>query len=197
MDFSSDFSIPPRQSQIIESDSDDPGDDKLNKESQAGQDLSEPSSPVFRKYCTSSPVFSHGKKRSFPEKETHKVARRSLDLDFFKRFELEEEEEEDISVDNELSPLESEGGCVSGVSGEAQAETSSQAVSSCQSSIGSRPQPIENTKPLATLTASKLVCDLEDDDEVCETSDSDAPPDNILNSGKKEETCKGWISRAT
>ena len=195
MDFTSDFSIPLRQSQIIESDSDDPEDDKSNKESQAGQDLSEPSSPVFRKYCTSSPVFSHGKRRSFSEKKTYKVARRSLNIDFFKRFEVEDEED-DISVGNELSSLESEGGCASGVSGEplAETQTSSQAVSSCQSSIGARPQPIENAKPLLTVTASKLIGDLEDDDEVCETSDSDVPPENILNSGKKKKPVKGGLA---
>ena len=101
MDFTSDFSVPPRLSQIIESDSDDPGDEKSNKESFASKDQSEPSSPVFRKYRTSSPVFSHGKKRSSSGEKTHKIARRSLNLDFFKRLEREEENDDIYVGDNE------------------------------------------------------------------------------------------------
>ena len=192
MDFTSDFSVPPRLSQIIESDSDDPGDEKSNKESFASKDQSEPSSPVFRKYRTSSPVFSHGKKRSSSGEKTHKIARRSLNLDFFKSLEREEENDDIYVGDNDLSSDESEGGCVSG---EVLTETSSQAVSSCQSSIGTRPQPIEDTKPFVTVTASSLYGhgDLQDDDEVFESSDSDIPPDNILNSGKKKKPVKGGL----
>ena len=186
MDFTSDFNIPTPQSQLIESDSDEPVCDKSIKESCGSQDQSESSSPVFRKYRTSSPVFSHGKKRSSsPVVETHKVARRSLNLDFFKR--LEGDEETLISTgEDEFSSFES---------GEAVAETlslaSSQAVSSCQSSIGARPQPIEDPGRLVAVTASTLLGELTEDDEVFETGD--ITPD-ILNSGKKKKSVKGGMA---
>ena len=187
MDFTSDFSIPPRQSQIIESDSDGPEDDQSIKESNVAKSQSESSSPVFRKHCTSSPVFRQGKKRSSSGEEINKtkVARRSLNLDFFKSF--EREEEENISAgDDSLSSFDS---------GEVVAQTlslaSSQAVSSCQSSIGTRPQPIEAARPLVTVTASTLIGDLEEDDEVFEINDTS--PD-LLNSGKKKKPVKGGLA---
>ena len=187
MDFTSDFSIPPRQSQIIESDSDGPEDDQSIRESNVAKSQSESSSPVFRKHCTLSPVFRHGKKRSSSGEviKEVKVARRSLNLDFFKSFEMEQEE--NISAgDDALSSFES---------GEATAQTlslaSSQAVSSCQSSIGTRPQPIEAARPLVTMTASTLLGDLEEDDEVFETSDTSP---GILNSGKKKKSVKGGLA---
>ena len=196
MDFSSDFNIPDRPSQIIESDSDDHRDGESN---QSGiiKDESGSSSPIFRRCLKSSPVISGGKRKNSFEDGTHK-ARRSLNSDFFDRCEsklFEKESDENISIEDEEF-LESEEVFESGqVLTESGSLASSEVVSSCQSSIGAQPQPIEDKRPL--MTASTLMGELEEEDEVFQTSStSDTPPDNILNSGKKRKLLKGGLAES-
>ena len=155
MDFSSDFLPSARLSQTIESDSEnDRGTD--NKHSQE-----ESSSPVFRRQThhhstPSSPVFCSGKRKLplAPAESNRDKVVRSLNSDFLVRCQnkLNQSQKDSRPCDGSQD-CDIESGH-SSMSGDLQAISvaSSQVVSSCPSSMGAQPQPIEDRRSLVTAS---------------------------------------------
>ena len=194
MDFSSDFLPSARLSQTIESDSEnDRGTE--NKHSQEDS-----SSPVFRRQThhhstPSSPVFCSGKRKQplAPAEQNRDKVVRSLNSDFLVRCQnkLNQSQKDSRPCDG-AQDCDIESGH-SSMSGDLQAISvaSSQVVSSCPSSMGAQPQPIEDRRTL--VTASSFLANLEEEgieDDMQENVLSDEEEqealDSILNSNKKK-----------